>query len=133
VKQSAPVSRRRIDSGSSPLPTLKEVSMLNRMRLYFMLPDVASATSTADELLLARIENRHLRFLARRGTKLGEKDRKSNRTTPGIRVRGTLVICALATSRPQKATSSPRKRRFLRRAVASLARPSTKKPRRGAP
>jgi hypothetical protein len=28
--------------------------MLNRMRLYFMLPDVASATSTADELLLAR-------------------------------------------------------------------------------
>jgi len=46
--------------------------MLNRMRLYFMLPNVASATATADELLLARIEDRRMHFLARRGTDLGE-------------------------------------------------------------
>jgi len=46
--------------------------MLNRMRLYFMLPDVASANATANELLLARIEDRRMHFLARRGTNLGE-------------------------------------------------------------
>jgi len=46
--------------------------MLNRMRLYFMLPNVASATAIADELLLARIEDRRMHFLARRGTELGE-------------------------------------------------------------
>jgi len=44
--------------------------MLNRMRLYFMLPDVASAKATADELLLARIEDRRMHVLARRGTDL---------------------------------------------------------------
>jgi hypothetical protein len=48
-----------------------EVVMLNRMRLYFMLPDVASANAIADELLLARIEDRRMHFLARRGTNLG--------------------------------------------------------------
>src|SRR6185295_15507823 len=50
----------------------KEAIMLNRMRLYFMLPDVASATATANELLLAGIEDRRMHFLARRGTDLGE-------------------------------------------------------------
>lgn len=39
-----------------------------RRRLYFLLPDVASARSMLDELLLARIEERHIHFLARRGT-----------------------------------------------------------------
>ena len=43
-----------------------------RRRLYFVLPDVESARRTADDLLLARIEDRHMRFLARRGTDLGE-------------------------------------------------------------
>ena len=43
-----------------------------RRRLYFLLPDVASARLTANDLLLARIEDRHMRFLARRGTDLGE-------------------------------------------------------------
>lgn len=43
-----------------------------RRRLYFLLPDVESAKRTADDLLLARIEDRHMRFLAKRGTKLGE-------------------------------------------------------------
>jgi len=43
-----------------------------RRRLYFLLPDVASARQTANDLLLARIEDRHMRFLARRGTDRGE-------------------------------------------------------------
>lgn len=38
-----------------------------RKRLYYMLPDVASARRMLDEMLLLRIEERHLHFLARRG------------------------------------------------------------------
>jgi hypothetical protein len=41
-----------------------------RRRLYFVLPDVESARRTADDLLLARVEDRRMRFLARRGTPL---------------------------------------------------------------
>jgi hypothetical protein len=43
-----------------------------RRRLYFLLPDVESARRTADDLLLARVEDRQMQFLARRGTDLGE-------------------------------------------------------------
>jgi len=43
-----------------------------RLRMYVTLPDVASARSLANDLLLARIEDRRMRFLARRGTDLGE-------------------------------------------------------------
>ena len=43
-----------------------------KRRLYFLLPDVASATRTANDLLLARVEDRHMHFLAKRGTDLGE-------------------------------------------------------------
>jgi len=43
-----------------------------RRRLYFVLPDVDSARRTAEDLLLARVEDRHMHFLARRGTDLGE-------------------------------------------------------------
>lgn len=43
-----------------------------KRRLYFLLPDLDSAKRTADDLLLARVEDRHMRFLARRGTDLGE-------------------------------------------------------------
>jgi hypothetical protein len=43
-----------------------------RRRLYFLLPDIDSARRTADDLLLARVEDRHMRFLAKRGTDLGE-------------------------------------------------------------
>ena len=39
-----------------------------RRRLYFIMPDLASARKTMDDLLLARIEERHIHFLARRGT-----------------------------------------------------------------
>jgi len=43
-----------------------------RLRMYVTLPDVPSARSLANDLLLARIEDRRMRFLARRGTDLGE-------------------------------------------------------------
>ena len=39
-----------------------------RRRLYFMLPNVASGRAMLDELLLARIEIGHMRFMARDGT-----------------------------------------------------------------
>ena len=41
-----------------------------RRRLYFMLPDVASARRMRDELLLARIEDSHLHVLAKDGVPL---------------------------------------------------------------
>ena len=40
--------------------------MLMRRRLYFMLPDVESARAMLNDLLLARIECRHIHFLSRR-------------------------------------------------------------------
>ena len=39
-----------------------------RRRLYFIMPDLASARKAMEDLLLARIEERHIHFLARRGT-----------------------------------------------------------------
>lgn len=42
--------------------------MLMRRRLYFTLPDVDCARKMMDEMLLARIEERRVHFLARRGT-----------------------------------------------------------------
>jgi hypothetical protein len=42
-----------------------------KRRLYFMLPDLASAERTANDLLLARIDDRHMNFVARPGTHLG--------------------------------------------------------------
>jgi len=38
-----------------------------RRRLYFLLPDLPSARKTMDDLLLARIEERHIHFLAKPG------------------------------------------------------------------
>lgn len=43
-----------------------------RHRLYFVMPDLASAIRTANDLLLARLEDRHMHFLGRRGMSLGE-------------------------------------------------------------
>jgi len=37
-----------------------------RRRLYFLLPDLGSAIQTANDLLLARIEDRHTHFLVKR-------------------------------------------------------------------
>lgn len=42
-----------------------------RRRMYFVLPDLASAIQTSNDLLLARIEDRHMHFLAQRGMSLG--------------------------------------------------------------
>jgi hypothetical protein len=41
-------------------------------RLYFMLPDISSAKTVVDELLLKRIDSRHIHVMAREGTDLGE-------------------------------------------------------------
>jgi len=41
-----------------------------RRRLYFIMPDLVSARKMMDDLLLARIEERHIHFLARRGTEM---------------------------------------------------------------
>lgn len=41
--------------------------MFTKRRLYFLLPDVASASDMMNELLLARIEERRIHFLANRG------------------------------------------------------------------
>ena len=43
-----------------------------KLRMYVTLPDLASAKKLADDLLLARVEDRNMHFLARRGTDLGE-------------------------------------------------------------
>jgi hypothetical protein len=43
-----------------------------KLRMYVTLPDLASARKLADDLLLARVEDRNMHFLARRGTDLGK-------------------------------------------------------------
>jgi hypothetical protein len=42
--------------------------MLMRRRLYFVLPDVQSARTMRDDMLLARIETKHMHFLSKRDT-----------------------------------------------------------------
>jgi hypothetical protein len=42
--------------------------MLMRRRLYFVLPDIESARAMLNDMLLARIECRHIHFLSRRDT-----------------------------------------------------------------
>ncbi len=43
-----------------------------KSRLYFLLPNVESARQLANDLLLARVEDRRMHFLAKRGTDLGD-------------------------------------------------------------
>ncbi len=43
-----------------------------RRRMYFVLPDVATAEQTTNDLLLARIEIGHIHCLGKRGTPMGE-------------------------------------------------------------
>lgn len=43
-----------------------------RRRLYFLLPDTNSAKVVHNELLLAKVEERHMHVLAREGTDLSE-------------------------------------------------------------
>ena len=42
-----------------------------RRRLYFVLPDLASAETIEKELLLAKVDDPHIHFLAREGINLG--------------------------------------------------------------
>ena len=42
-----------------------------KRRLYVVLPDLASAIQTANDLLLARVEDRHMHFVGERGMSLG--------------------------------------------------------------
>src|ERR1044072_4641705 len=42
--------------------------MLMRRRLYFVLPDIESARSMLNDMLLARLECKHINFLSRRDT-----------------------------------------------------------------
>ena len=39
-----------------------------RRRLYYLLPDFASSRKAMDDLLLARVEERHIHFVAKEGT-----------------------------------------------------------------
>ena len=41
-----------------------------RRRLFFLMPDLASTRRMMDDLLLARVEERHIHVLARRGTSM---------------------------------------------------------------
>src|SRR3979411_3552600 len=43
-----------------------------RRRMYFLLPDLGSAIQTANDLLLARVEDGHMHCLAKRGMSLGQ-------------------------------------------------------------
>ena len=46
-------------------------------RIYFLLPDLKTAGTVTDELLLARIEERHIHVIAREGTELGDLPKAS--------------------------------------------------------
>lgn len=46
-------------------------------RIYFLVPDLATAEAVTDELLLARIEERHIHVIAREGTALGDLPKAS--------------------------------------------------------
>ena len=65
-----------------------------RRRLYFLLPDVQSSKLTADDLLLARVEDRHMRFLSKRGTAL-EPLHEAGYLDKSDMVHGALVGLAL--------------------------------------
>lgn len=42
-----------------------------KRRLYVVVPDLSDAIQTANDLLMARIEDRHMHFLGKRGMSLG--------------------------------------------------------------
>ena len=46
-------------------------------RIYFLIPDLQTANKVTDELLLARIEERHIHVIAREGTELGDLPKAS--------------------------------------------------------
>ena len=46
-------------------------------RIYFLVPDLKTASTVTDELLLARIEERHIHIVAPDGTELGDLPKAS--------------------------------------------------------
>ncbi len=46
-------------------------------RIYFLVPDLRTAGTVTDELLLARIEERHIHIVAPDGTELGDLPKAS--------------------------------------------------------
>ena len=88
-----------------------------KRRLYFLLPDVASATRTANDLLLARVEDRNMHFLAKRGTDLGELHEASYLIKTDIRrgaamgiafgVLAGAILGALIVNYPPEGTAPP--------------------------
>ena len=46
-------------------------------RIYFLIPDLETANKVTDELLLARIDERHIHVIAREGTELGDLPKAS--------------------------------------------------------
>jgi len=46
-------------------------------RIYFLIPDLKTASTVTDELLLARISERHIHVIAREGTELGDLPKAS--------------------------------------------------------
>ncbi|HEV2219529.1 MAG TPA: DUF1269 domain-containing protein [Casimicrobiaceae bacterium] len=67
-----------------------------RRRLYFLLPDPASARGMMDDLLLARVEERHIHILARRGTPMDGLHEASHLQKSDL-VHGAQVGLALGT------------------------------------
>ena len=73
-----------------------------RRRLYFMLTDVPSARSMLDELLLARIEEKHMHFSAKEGTlpadmpeaNFLQKTDLIHGTEIGMLIGGAIGLCA---------------------------------------
>lgn len=69
-----------------------------KRRLYWMLPDLSSARGTANDLLLARVEDRSMHFMSKRGTDFGELHEASILQKTDIRhaaTQGSLTGCAL--------------------------------------
>ncbi|HMA32683.1 MAG TPA: DUF1269 domain-containing protein [Casimicrobiaceae bacterium] len=67
-----------------------------RRRLYFLMPDPASARRMMDDLLLARVEERHIHFLAKRGTPM-DGLHEANHLQKSDLVHGAQVGLALGT------------------------------------
>ena len=65
-----------------------------RRRLYFIMPDLPSARKMMDDLLLARIEERHIHFLGKRGMSL-EGLHEANHLQKSDLVHGAQVGLAL--------------------------------------
>ena len=67
-----------------------------RRRLFYLMPDLPSTRRMMDDLLLARVEERHIHFLARRGTPM-DGLHEANHLQKSDLVHGAQVGLALGT------------------------------------